>query len=158
MSGSSNFIKDRSSWCLKKSMKIEVFSFFKIFSFKFLWVWPSKIRKIGFFVLSSTSMPIFISFEPRLLSQLSEKREKGEKTMKKECKTTCKTVEGCKTNSIDSWEDTCKTVEGDITNGFDSLGRLYTRFCSWETKIKLLRRFFYISLTGFGTQENSCFQ
>ena len=75
-------------------------------------------------------MPIFISFEPRLLSQLSEKREKGEKTMKKECKTTCKTVEGCKTNSIDSWEDTCKTVEGDITNGFDSLGRLYTRFCS----------------------------
>ena len=42
--------------------------------------------------------------------------------MKKECKTTCKTVEGCKTNSIDSWEDTCKTVEGDITNGFDSLG------------------------------------
>ena len=50
--------------------------------------------------------------------------------MKKECKTTCKTVEGCKTNGIDSWEDTCKTVEGDITNGFDSLGRLYTRFCS----------------------------
>jgi len=27
-------------------------------------------------------MPIFISFEPRLLSQLSEKREKGEKTMR----------------------------------------------------------------------------
>ena len=50
--------------------------------------------------------------------------------MKKECKTTCKTVEGCKTTGIDSWEDTCKTVEGDITNGFDSLGRLYTRFCS----------------------------
>ena len=112
---------------LKNQWSLKFFSFFKIFSFKFLWVWTSKIRKIGLFVLSSTSMPIFISFEPRLLSQLSEKREKGEKTMKKECKTTCKTVEGCKTNGIDSWEDTCKTVEGDITNGFDSLGRLDTR-------------------------------
>ena len=40
-------------------------------------------------------------FEPPLLPQLNEKREKGEKkSMKKQCKT----AEGGKTNGFDSWE------------------------------------------------------
>ena len=34
-----------------------------------------------FFILSSTTIPIFIIFEPRLLPQLDEKRCKGEKCM-----------------------------------------------------------------------------
>ena len=51
-------------------------------------------------------------FESCLLSQLSEKREKSEKTKNKNAKITCKTTEGGKTNDFDSWE------------------RLDSRFCS----------------------------
>ena len=82
------------------------FEFFLSLKFKVLNFFRFKLCEIGFFVLSSTSMPIFISFEPRLLSQLSEKREKGEKQ--------CKTAVRVKTNSFDSWGDSMPdfSVEG----------------------------------------------
>ena len=57
--------------------------FFRNFSFlsHFLLNWT--IYRVGFFVLFSITMPIFIIFEPHLLPQLSEKWEKGKKLLKK---------------------------------------------------------------------------
>ena len=77
---------------LKNPMKFELFLSSK-FQISFFLVLTSKGCEIGFSVLSSTSIPIFMIFYPRLLPQLSEKRDKKEQSMKKNAKTSFKTAE-----------------------------------------------------------------
>ena len=76
------FVKDGAHLNAQKSNEVLTLSFFKISNIIFL-VLTSKGCEIGFSVLSSTSIPIFMIFYPRLLPQLSEKRDKKEQSMKK---------------------------------------------------------------------------
>ena len=79
-------------------------SFFLFLNLKFqtCLVSTSKNCEIGFSVISSTTMPIFIIFYPHLLPQLSEKEIRKKKS-KKKCKNHMWNSLGGKINGFNIW-------------------------------------------------------
>jgi len=111
-------------------------SLYPKFWISIFWIPTLKSFEIGFSVLFSTAMLIFMIFDPRLLPQLSEKRDKKQKLMKK-------------------WKTACETMEGCNVNGFDSWGRQDIRFYSWWTKIRLLWFYSWEGKVDFFFQRKS---